>query len=308
MDFGGLFNNPILNPVGYLNNSLFSGGGGGGGGLISGLFGGSAATSAATPASNGTSQPWSLDNKNLGGRNFQTTNFGYDSSGRPNALPFESVRDNSGNLGSQYTLQGGPGITMDNTAYNKYLSEATSNGPSGWASVAMDANNNNTMNNLNKVGELGATAMSDGMSNLQMSGGMSGAQRERAATSGARDMMKNRMDVLNQGNTNELGILTQDAQNKMSMLPQAYNMSMNNAKFAQDERGYKTGIDQYNMGNKLNDVSSFNNYNNGMYSEAMKGWAALKTSEAQKAAADKQAQNSGGLFGGGGFLGTGLKF
>lgn len=290
MDLSGVLNNGLFQQLTGFNN-----------------YNGNNRFSAA-PGSSQPSKPWSQTNQTLNGQNFKTTNFGFDDQGRPNALPFETIRDSNGNLGSQFKLNGGAPISMDQTAYNKYLGEATSNGPSSWASLAMDNNKMGTMNNLNKVGALGASTMADGMSNLQMSGGMNGAQRERAAMNSGRDMMKMRMDTLNQGNMNNSNILMQDSQNKMNMLPQAYNMSMNNAKFGQDERGYQTGINEFNLGNMLKDVGGFNDYNGNMYSEAMKGWAALKSSDAQAKSAAAQAENSGGLFGGGGFLGTGIKF
>ena len=295
--------NDVLQTTSKLGSDFY----GGLWGMRDKLDGPSGSSASGTAASNyGSGQPWSQSNQSMNGQNFKTTNFGYDSQGRPNALPFETIRDSNGNLGSQFKLNGRAPISMDQTAYNKYLGEATSNGPSSWASLAMDKNNQGTMNNLNKVGALGASTMADSMSNLQMSGGMNGAQRERTAMNTGRDMMKMRMDTLNQGNMNNSNILMQDGQNKMNMLPQAYNMSMNNAKFGQDERAYQTDINQYNMGNMLKDVGGFNNYNQNMYNESMKGWAALKSSEAQAKSAAEQAKNSGGLFGQGGFLGLGI--
>lgn len=289
--FGEIFNNPIVNPIGYMNKQLFGGGGGSGGsGSGATVFGSSTGVSKSP-------QPWTMNNTRQNGMNLTTVNMGFDSSGRPNAAPFESIRDSSGNLSNGFKLNGGSGINMDQTAYNKYLTEATSDGPSSWALAAMDQNNNATMNNLNKVGMAGASSAADAMSNLQMTGGMSGAQRERVSMNNGRDMLKARMDVLNNGQNNNLGIMTDDAKNKMNMLPQAYNMSMNNAKFLQDERAYNTDIEQYNLGNKLNDVSGFNNYNQNAYKEAMSGWAALKSSDAQAKAAAAQAK-PGGILGG----------
>lgn len=304
--FGGLFNNPIVNPIGYMNKQLFGGSSSGGGSGSGALLGGIGADAISKVLGNkggnwgsnsgSNTMPWSQNNQSMNGQNFKTTNFGYDAEGRPNALPFETVRDSSGNLGSGFTLNSGPGINLNTSAYDKYLGEATSNGPSSWAMAAMDENNNATMNNVNKASMMGANMTASGMGNLQMSGGMSGSQRERAILGGNRDSMKARMDALNAGNANNMNIMTNDAKAKSDMLLNAQNMSLQNAQFGQDERDYRTNIDKINLGNKLTDVSNFNNYNQNMYNEAMKGWAALKSSDAQAKAAASQEDKGFNLF------------
>ena len=257
---------------------------------------GTGASSSFSNEYSGPTSPYSMSTSSQNGSNFRTANFGYDSKGRPNALPFESIRDANGNVGSQYSLNAGPAVNLDTNAYNSYLGQAMGAGPTNGAQAALGLNKTNTMNNLNNANRAGATAQAGMFGNLQMTGGMSGAQRERVANNSAIDIMRERMNVLNSGNSSAANILSQDATNKTNMLANAQNMANQNAQFAQNERAYNTEVNKYNTGNLLNDVSNFNKYNGDMWNSSMSAWGANKTADAQLAAANASNQKSG-LFG-----------
>lgn len=296
--FGDLSFSNIVNPLssqnmmGFSTNLMLKAAGlGNGGGNATTPVGGSSGSSSST-------SPWTMNTTNQNGKNLQTVNFGYDSEGKPNAGPFESIRDSSGNVGSGFTLNAGSPINLNQTAYNKYMAEATGPGMTSAGTAALDAANQKNSNLLNQAARLAETNKSDIVSGMQSMGGMDMGARERMMTSANRDAMRTRLDAMNQGATDIANIKATDATNKLNMLPTAQNMSGQIGQFAQNERQYNTDINQWNLTNKLNDVNNFNNYNQNQYSNAMSAWGALKSSQAQAQAAAAQSKNSGSFLGG----------
>ncbi len=215
--------------------------------------------------------------------------FLYPGGQTPTAYKYKGLLDETGKLRSEYgnSAEGLKSLGYDSSALDKLTGMATSDEASPWARIAMDLNKANTANQMGAADVLGNTALSTARSSMASRGGLRQGAAFNLANMGAKNLMAGKQGVLNQSNLNELGILGNDAQNKMGMLGQAVQ-----------GQGQRAGI----WGNVVSNQNQGENaYNANIYNQNMKAWAADK----QATADTEAAKHSGGLFGGGGFLGLG---
>ncbi len=222
--------------------------------------------------------------------------FLYPGGQTPTSYKYKGMFDKSGNLLPEYSKFGTEmdSAKYDSTALDFLTGLATGSEQTPWAKVAMDLNRANTSNQLGQADVLGNTAMSTARSSLAQQGGLRQGAALNIANQGGKNLMAGKQGVLNQSNLNELGILGEDAKNKMSMLDQAVSGAGQKATIGQNAANI--------WGNMLAGQNAGENaYNQGIYNENMKAWAADKQARAEA----ETARHSGGLFGGGGFLGLG---
>lgn len=126
---------------------------------------------------------------------------------------------------------------------------------------------------------------------LAMQGGLRTGARERLAAQSAQAQLA--------GNQNQLqNVQMQDEQNRMKWLQMLPQQEIAAAQ-------YGSALEDKNISRYLGETEANRDWDKIRYQEQMKGYAADKSSTAMQRAAE-EAKKTGGLFGGGGFLGTGI--
>ena len=215
---------------------------------------------------------------------------------------FTNIYNPSMSMGNQMSQM----LASDPTKYNtqpldQLQQNAESTSPSAWAQLQSQLQSQRTNQSASQAANqtAGQTAQAEG--NLAMSGGLSSGANERAQETGQAAGINAQQGVQNAGNQAQLGIGVQDAANKqqeMMALPgeaQAYSTSLQPIQM-------QGQADAQDMAAEMANNQALNQYSMGAYSNAMSAYGAGATSNSQIDA----TQNSGGLFGGGGFLGLGF--
>lgn len=243
--------------------------------------------------------------------------------GAPKNPGYSSLTDEAGNLLPGFKLQGAASLlpqfqglldkaAYDPTALKELTSQATATGPSAWASVAQLSNKANTANQMGAAGAQANSAGAAARSALASHGGLRQGAMANLANQGAKSLLSSKQGVLNQGFLNDLGIQSEDAKNKMTMLNQAVSGAQGEAtanqnaanlwgNMAINDRNYDTSVQQSNITSLLANKQGQNAFNSNTYNSNLQAWAAKQQADAQTEA----GKHSGGVFGGGGFLGLG---
>ena len=173
-------------------------------------------------------------------------------------------------------------------ALNKMNDFATAQGPSQSAQYLQQANENNYQNQISNQVKANESQFAGLRNDLAMRGGYGSGTRERIGTNLANANIHSTQNAYGNKINNNLKILQGDEQNKMDMLG---NVARTGLAYDQNELNKK----RFDITNSLNTANNF-------YNQDMNKWAALNASKEQEWA----GRNTGGLFGQGGFLGTGI--
>lgn len=195
---------------------------------------------------------------------------------------------NGGLTGAPGAYQSMTGRMMDVDAansqgYNALKGEALRTGPSGWFNAQNSYNKLDEKNMRDRAGAEASGQTAKARSDLAAQGGLSSGARERVAENGQKNYMNMSQDITRQGQLNNMNMQVQDQGNKLKALSAMPGIEQN--KINSWEAAHQADID-YNY----------------------KIWAKQQEMEAARlqARATENAGNSGGLFGGGGFLGLGF--
>lgn len=173
--------------------------------------------------------------------------------------------------------------SANNAGYNALTSEALRNGPSSYYSAANSANALDQKNLKDKAGADAAGQTAKARSDLAAQGGLSSGARERTAETGSKNYMDMSQGITRQGQVNQMNMQLQDQGNKLKALGELPGVEQNKVNAweaaAQSDRDYN-----YQIWAKQQEIAAAN----------------------AQANATLNAGKTGGLFGGGGFLGTGL--
>lgn len=203
---------------------------------------------------------------------------------RPDLLDNNNFIKGPFRLSNQTTPQ--EGAAAD--ALSMLQRRATAEGPSQSAQYLMQKNQGAMDRAQGSQLRQNASQFQQLQDSLAMRGGMDRGARLR----GAQDLQRQNMQTMAQGNiqraNNDLGILAQDEQSKFNLLQ---DMPGQNLRYAD----FQLGKDKFDIENSLGTANNF-------YNQDMSSWAALNSAKDAR----KAARNTGGLFGSGGFLGTGL--
>jgi hypothetical protein len=206
----------------------------------------------------------------------------YDQNGRPILKNVESQLGADGMIKSQYQTQNTLDPRAMTAARQEYLRPAGE--MSKWGQMAMSQQQN-------QGAQQRAGQLAQSQNQLAMQGGLRSGARERLAGQS--------MVAGQQGQQNALqNVQMQDETNRQKWLQMAPDMEMKNAAYGAD-------IQNQNINRSLSEVNAGRGYDLSRYEQAMKGWAAEKSSAEAQAQA-RSAKESSGLFGGGGFLGLGF--
>ena len=187
-------------------------------------------------------------------------------------------------IANQTTPQEGMSANILDRLYDR----ATSQGPTQNAKYLMEQNRAAQNKALGNQLRGNNSQFSSLMNSAAMRGGLDRGNRWRALTRLNNANMNTRFN--NQANraANDLNILQKDEAGKLALQSQLPGQLMNHANF-------NLGKSKFDI---MNSLSTANNF----YNQDMQNWAARNASKQQEYA----AKNSGGLFGGGGFLGLGI--
>ena len=197
-------------------------------------------------------------------------------------------------------------LAADPTQYNtqplqQLQANAENPNPSPWAQLESQSVRNQTQQGQSQAANQTAASTAQAEGNLAMNGGLSSGANERAQESGQQAGIGAQQSVQNQGNQQQLQIGEQDAANKQQeqmalpgMEAQAYSTSLQPIQM-------QGQADAQDMAALMANNQALNQYNMGAFGNEASLYGAGETANAQTTA----TENSGGLFGGGGFLGLG---
>lgn len=206
----------------------------------------------------------------------------YDEYGRPILRDFDSQLGAGGAIKDVYQLKN----TLNTQGLEAMRGEALRNPGqmSRWAEMAKaDA--------ANQAAQQQAGQLAQAKSGLAMQGGLRSGARERLAQQGQLAGLQARQNANMQVNMQD----EQNRQKWLAMLPQQELAAAQ----------YSSTLEDKNVGRALEELRQGRAFDATRYSEAMKAWAADKSSAAMRQAAE-DAKSTSGLFGGGGFLGLGI--
>lgn len=206
----------------------------------------------------------------------------YDSQGRPILPDRQSNNNPDGTIKSQYQTRDATNMSAMDQARQESLRAPGQLSRYGQMALTQGQNQN---------AMAAAGKQSQALNGLAMQGGLRSGARERLAASGMQGQL--------QANQNTYStIQQQDEQSRQNQLQQQIGNELNYGQNA-------NSIQNTNIGRGLAETQAGNDFNMNRYSQAMTAWGADKSSQAAAAQA-RQAKSTSGLFGGGGFLGTGL--
>lgn len=173
----------------------------------------------------------------------------------PDRPDYMSSVDSSGHLLDQYSL-------MKSDIGKTMSSRATSTEASPWAQIARASLNTQTQGALDQADQQGAQSGANARDQMSQYGGLSEGARERIASTGARATALNKNAIERNATTNDQQIGMQDAQMKQGLMGQVATMQ------------------QADDANALQGVGAKNTYNQNLYDQQMKAWAANKQADA----------------------------
>jgi len=171
-------------------------------------------------------------------------------------------------------------INLNTTGLDKFRGEATRSGPSFWASLMTNKSLAEEAQAKDRAVSQSRAGVRTAEADLASKGGLSSGARERIARSGARDLLAVGQDVARQGNLNRMQIGVNDEQNRiqqLSMLPGMESSAYNDAlkKESMWDAARKSDIDA-----AVQENARRQQYNNMVYQEQMRAWAANRQAQA----------------------------
>lgn len=207
----------------------------------------------------------------------------YDAQGRPIRNDYLSVTDSNGNLLDQFQMSKkiGADVNMNTQGLDEIRNRALSIGPSAWAQLAMQKQQQEEAQGINKANRQTQAAQNSAFSMLAGRGGLSAGQKERLAMQGQRQAFAGGQQARNTGLMNRLDIQMQDQKQKDAFLSQLPSQDLAKANFDQSQRAYRDSYLNQDNSLALKDIGGYNAYNSGAYDAAMKEWGTAKTADAQ---------------------------
>jgi hypothetical protein len=221
---------------------------------------------------------------------------------KPNQPTWQDLRDPStGLLGGNLKLDPGQDININQDALNELRGIATSApGTSPWEKMMNDKQGLEQTRQQQEASANNARATARARAQMAMGRGSSAGDARSIAKQGATQYTGQLQDVNRQGELDRLGIGTQAYQQKLGLLQQLPGMEVANAQPQFQNREMDMRAQQYNIDNAVNEQNAKRGFDMNMYNTNMGAWAGAQMGKAQ------YNQESPGLLGMGGFLGTGL--
>lgn len=210
---------------------------------------------------------------------------GLNPDGSPIRPEYQSLLDpTTGLMKDQYQLKV---EALDPTkweGYQKYKTQALSDGPSTWAQMMLQKQGLEEAQRKSGAAAQAMSGMASARSALGMRGGLSRGARERIALQGSRNLLAGRQNVAREGSLERFGINTQDQQNRLGMLSNLMGSETDLGKYNKTLEGKQS---EFNILRALEEKRAKDTQDLTVYQEQMKKWAAGKQ-------ADATAQSGGG--------------
>lgn len=239
---------------------------------------------------------------------------------------YVGARDSdSGLLRGEYTLRAQPnvkfksnlsdlnsrlaGINLNTQGLEAIRNRALGTGPSAWAQLMLEKQGIEQGTRLDELMKQSNAAQAAARSALASHGGLSSGARERLATKGMRDELMGRQAAGRAGQTERLGILTQDEQDRLNLLKGLPSMEVQAlepqfqktniwATLANSEAGrqqdlslanraYSTDVEKNNIDRLFADTQGYNKFQQDKWAKQMEAWGADMQAKAQEQAGKK---------------------
>ena len=182
---------------------------------------------------------------------------------------------------------------MDVQALEKLRGLALSEGETPWAAMAREQQRLEEKGAYDIAAKQQLGALQGAQAQLAMRGGLRGGAAERLAGAGQKNLLAALQGVRQAGMQARAGIGTEEASRKLGILQAMPGMETQAAT-------YRTGVEQFNLGNIMQERARQEQANLAAWQERQKMRAAEMQSKAML------SQEPKGLLGGGGFLGLGI--
>lgn len=178
-------------------------------------------------------------------------------------------------------------LHMDTQGLDKYRQEALRTGPSTWAKLSGQMQDQQAISERSRAAAAAAGAGADARSQLAMRGGLDSGGRMSLAKAQMRNQMQGQQDISQQKGQNMLQIGINDEQNRISQLGQIPGLEAQ--AMAPQLQKAQMGIqaNQFDIGNQVKNASALNDYNSNQYNQKMQAWAANKQANATANAGKK---------------------
>lgn len=185
---------------------------------------------------------------------------------------FESLRDESGNLRSQYALD-----PSKSAAFAELQKQAMAKpGESAWAKMQLDRQGIEEQMQKEGAGRSAQTALAQTQGQLMRTGGLSSGARNRLAMQTSRDTARAQQDVARQGMLSRLGIGESDIGRQSQLLAQVGQTEL--------------GAQEKNLAQLTGDIQSKRDFDLERYRQQMAAFGADKTANAQIQAANRSSK------------------
>lgn len=214
---------------------------------------------------------------------------GFDpATGMPYRPEFQSILGAGGGLGDPFKA-----------GYKKMTAHTVSDDMNPWLGLQQQKIGQEQASMRDRLSGDVNVGLGTGMSNLAASGGIDSGARERLMAASAAQRTRGLSDINQQASASRLGAGI--AAEQMGREAERYNAGALDRGSAFNASAFNNNS-QFNAGNAIGGAGMQNAFNADVYGQDMQAWGAGQTAEAQLAAAN---QENPGLFGMGGFLGSG---
>ena len=172
-------------------------------------------------------------------------------------------------------------VASNNQGFQDYYNQATQQGPSQWASLAMNQQGAQAQNQKEQAQTSTAANTATADDNLAMQGGLSSGARERVQEAGANNATNATQNVARQEGLNDMQIGVNDAQNKMQELSQIPGMEQ--AKVS----GWQS-VNQADTAAQVAENQAVNQYNMSAFQQQGQEWGAMQQANATQNSATPQ--------------------
>lgn len=187
--------------------------------------------------------------------NFQTSYPIDPVTGKPLRPSWQSNLDADGTMKDVYSMKD----TLNRESLDQLRREANRVGPSEWANIQSGMA-------ADQVAKQNTGTTATALTNMAMTGGSSAGSRERIASAGAQNALMQTQNAYR-------NIASQDETNRLNALNSSVNAELSYGNYDKD-------LQQYNIGNALNDTTQKRLFDTNNYNEQMRAWASEKTAAA----------------------------
>lgn len=172
-------------------------------------------------------------------------------------------------------------VANNNQGFQDYFNQATEQGPSAWATLAMNQQGAQAQNQREQAQTSTAANTASADDALAMQGGLSSGARERVQEAGATNATNATQNITRQEGLNDMQIGVNDAQNKMQELSQIPGMEQ--AKVS----GWQS-VNAQDTANQVAENQAYNAYQQNAYNQQATMWAAGQQATATQNSAPKK--------------------